>query len=202
MTTLLKSTLLKWVLPALVLLLAFTATAFASQGVGGDDTSLLELGKPVLDAILAGKPGLAAALALVFVAAALRRYGGKRIAFLNTDAGGALLVLLGAFGGAAASKLYAGGAWSLGLAWMAFQMAAATAGGYSLIKRLLVDPLLRPYVSKRMPQWLRVPVEIGLAWLFSKPDPVAEAVAAGDAAVKRAPSAGVAGVIGETREIK
>src|SRR5690606_26496540 len=124
--------------------LAFTATAWAAQGVAGDDTALFDLAKPVLDAILAGNPGLASALALVFVAAAARRYGGKYVPFLKTDAGGALTVLVGAFGGAAAAALYAGGGWSLGLAWSAFQVAAATAGGYSLVKRLLVDPFLRP----------------------------------------------------------
>jgi hypothetical protein len=194
--------LLVHVLSVLALMLAFTATAFAAGTATGDEQSLLDLAKPVIDAVITGNPGLAAALALVFVAAAARRYGGKRIAFLNTDAGGALIVLVGAFGGAAATALTGGATWSLALAWMAFKMAAATAGGYSLIKRLLVDPFLRPYVIAKMPQWLRVPVELGLAWLFSKPDPIAEAVAAGKRAVAENPSKGLEGSVGEIEELK
>lgn len=194
--------ILSWLLVPFAFVAAFAGVAFAQTATGGEDASILELAKPVLDAVLAGNPGLAAALALVLVAAAARRYGGARIPWLKTDAGGAAMVLVGAFGGAAASALYAGGGWSLSMAWAAFQIAAATSGGYSLVKRLLVDPILRPYVIARMPQWLRVPIELGLAWIFSRPDPVKRAETAGVAAVAAKPSAGVEGVVGKAREIE
>jgi hypothetical protein len=187
-----------WILVPFAFLAVFASTAFA-QGASTDDGSILEIARPVLDALLTGRPGLAAALGLVLLAAIGRRYGGRRFAFLNTDAGGALLVLVASFGGAAAAAIGGGAVWSLGLAWSAAKMAAASAGGYSLVKRLIVAPMLRPLRAKA-PAWLR-PVFDLVLWIFEKPDPVAEAVAAGDAAVKASPGAGAAGVIGKPRDM-
>lgn len=178
---------ISWAVVPLVFLLALAGTAFAGTAAGGDDGSLLELARPVLDAVLAKDPGLAAALALVLVAAAARRYGGKRWAFLNTDAGGALTVLVGSFGGAVAAAFKAGMTFSPGLAWTALGVAAAAAGGWKLIKSVLVDPWLGPLADRHA--WLR-PVKILLDFLFKKPDPIAAAVAAGDAAVKAKPAPG------------
>lgn len=161
-------TLLSWLLVPFALVAAFAGVATAQTATVGEDTSLLELARPVLDAMLASNPGLAAALALVLIAALARRYGARAWPWLATDAGGALIVLVGAFGGAAASTLYQGGAWSPTMAWAAFKIAAATGGGYSLVKRLVVDPVLRPYVIARLPQWIRVPVELWISAIFSK----------------------------------
>jgi hypothetical protein len=181
-------------------LLSFTATAFASQAVAGEDGSWLDLARPVLDAVLGGQWFLAAALALVLAAGLASKYGAKRWPVLGTGAGKAALVLLGAFGGACATALAAGTAPTAALMWTATQLAFAAAGGYSLVRALL-----GPLVAKA-PAWLRPFIDLVL-WFFdrkaSKPSAadVAVAEAAGEAAVAAKPSTGVAGFIGKPRDI-
>lgn len=194
-----KNQLVTALLSLLVLLLMFGVAA-AGVGAVAPDESLIALAKPVIDALLSGNPGLAAALALVLAAAVARRYGSKRFPFLATDAGGALLVLVGSFGGAAATALTGGAAVSLGLAWKALLVAFAASGGYATVKRLLVTPLLRPLYEKA-PAWLK-PVLALVLWVFDQPDPVSKAEAAGNAAVAAKPPTGAAGVVGEPRDVE
>lgn len=175
------------------------AAALADGGEGGSLGSLLDLGKPVLDALMGGKPGLAAALTLVLAAGVAQRYAGRRFAFFNGSLGRALIVLVGAFGGAAAAALTGGASWSLDLAWRAIGIATTAAGGYSLIKAILVEPFLLKLVDKA-PSWLQPILRLALS-LFAAPDPVAKAVAAGNAAVAAKPSAGAAAVTGKAQEI-
>lgn len=186
---------LAWGLVPFAFVAAFAGTSFASQA--GDGESILDVAKPVLDALLAGQPGLAAALALVLFAAVARRYGTARFTWLASDAGGAAVVLIGAFGGAAAAALSGGASWSLALAWAALKNAFLAAGGYSMVKRLLVTPLLKPLRDK-LPTWLRPVLDLVLAIFEPR---VAKAAAAGDAAVAAKPSTGAAGVVGEPRDV-
>lgn len=181
-----------------VFMVTFSGTAWAATAAS--DTSLLDVAKPVFEAILSGKPGLAAALALVLVAAVARKYAGKRIGFFNTDAGGAVLVLLGSFGGAAAAAITGGASWSFSLGYKALAVAFSAAGGYSLVKRLLVEPVLRPLFAKA-PGWAQPFLGVML-WFFDKPDPVAEAVLAGNKAVEEKPSPGVEGLVGKATEVE
>lgn len=180
----------KIIVATLACLLAFTGTAFASQAVS-DEGSLLDLLAPVVNAVMSGNPGLAAALALVLASGVAARYAGRYVPWANTSAARALMVLVGAFGGAVATALTGGAAWSLSLAWTALGVAMSAAGAYSLIKALVVEPAV-----KRWP-WLAP-----FAKVFEKPDPVAGAVAAGDAAVKANPAPGAEKVTGSFREVK
>lgn len=183
---------------ALVALVAFTATAFASAGLT-DDGSLLDYARPVLDAALAGNYPYAFALALVLVAAVARKWGAKHWTFLATDAGGAATVLLAAFGGALATAT-AAGAWPTGaMLWTAAQIAAMASGGWSLVKKLVIDPL-RPWAS-RQSAWVQSVFAV-LSWVFDKPDPIADAVAKGEAALAAKPSTGAAGIIGKPRDVE
>lgn len=184
----------------LIFLAVFAGTSHAAALASGDESSLLDLGKPVLDALISGKPGLAAALALVLAAGAAGRYAGKQWAWFNGSAGRALIVLVGSFGGAAAVAITGGAGWSLALGWKALGVAASAAGGYSLIKALIVEPLLRPLVAKA-PGWLQPILGYALS-LFAPPDPIAKAAAEGDKAVAAKPSTGATGVIGSAQEIE
>lgn len=182
----------------LLFLLAFTATSFAAAGAS-EDGSLLDYAKPVLDAVMSGNYAYAAALALVLVAAVARKYGAKHWSFLATDAGGALIVLLASFGGALATTT-AAGAWpSLAMVWVAAKVAAMAAGGWSLVKKILIDPL-RPWAS-RQPAWIQAVFAV-ITWVFDKPDPIADAIAKGEAALAANPSTGAPGVGGVPRDVR
>lgn len=182
---------------AVVFLLSFVATAFAAGVVTPDAGSLLDLAKPILAAVMSGQWWLGAATALVFAVAVARRYLVERIPFLASDAGGAVLTLVGSFGGAVATALAAGGAVSLGLMWTALGVAAMAAGGYSLVKKLLVDPLRASrWYNERAPSWFRVVLDV-LMWAFTKPDAVKQAEEAGKQAVEKKPAAGAEGVVGK-----
>ena len=182
---------------AVTLLLGMTATASAAGAVdpAGDGTGLLELAKPVFQAVMSGQYVLGAALALVLVVALVRKYASGRFPFLATDAGGALLTLVGSFGGAVATALAAGATPSLAVAWVALGVAASAAGGYALIKKL-VGPLVT-----KAPGWLQ-PILRLVVWFFDRPSSVVKEVeAAGDAAVAANPPSGAAGIIGELRDL-
>lgn len=177
----------------------FTATASAASAVSPDDGSLLDLAKPVLDAIMHGQWAFAAALALILAVTLTKRYLGDKIPWLHSDAGGAVLALLGAFGGALATSLAAGAAPTWIMAWMAVKVAVGAAGAYSMIRKLLV-----PWIAKlrdKLPGALRPVLDLVL-WVFDKQDPIARAERAGDAAVKAKPASGAAGVTGKPDELE
>ena len=155
----LRSALVPLLSIAFVAIFSFLATAFAAGAVARDDGSLLDLAKPVLAAVMSGQWVLGAALALVFVVAGARRYLVTHVHFLGTDAGAAVLTLVGAFGGALATALAAGASVTAGLMWTALGVATAAAGGYSLVRKLLVDPLCASaWYRERAAPWMRAVV--------------------------------------------
>lgn len=176
----------------LAMLAAFTATAAAASAAAPSDGTWLDALRPVFDAIVGGHYLAAAALALVAATAMLSRYGSKRLPFLGTGAGKAMLVLVGSFGGAVGSAALGGATLSLGLLWTAVKVAVAAAGGYSLLKELLG---IIPW-----PSWMRPIVDFVRA-MFNRPDPGPQVAAAGDAAVAAKPSKGIAGVIKPPRNV-
>lgn len=183
------------------LIVSFGATAWAAGAAAPEDGSLLDLAKPVFEAVMSGQGWLAAALALVFAVTAARRYGAGRVPFLGSKLGGAMLNLLLSFGGAAATALMAGAAASFALAFTALKVSVAAAMSYELIKEL-VAPMLRSLVDKIPSAKLRSLLHAGLGlilWAFENRGKasIAKAEAAGDAAVAAKPPGGVAGVLGE-----
>lgn len=197
----------------LTLLAAFTGTAFASQAlhahaiatvgeVAGADASVLELLRPVYDAFAGHQPALGAALGLIALTALTKRYFGNRVPWLHTDAGGSLLALSLAASTAAATGLAVPGATvTFALIKSALLVGVGAAGGYTMIKHLIIEPLL-----PRLPAWLRT-LLTPLLWIFDgsgKPAEVkiAEAIAAGNAAVVASPAQGLVSVVGTPTEIK
>ncbi len=185
------------ILAVVGLLFGFTATSVAATAVAPDG-DLLGLLKPIYDAVMSGNKWAAAALALVAVVALLRKYVAPRWAFLMGDAGGSLLALLASFGGASATALLAGAGMSWALLWMSVKVALTAAGGYTLIKRLIVGPLM-PLINK-LPAWARIPLQAAL-WMFGNPNAIKEAEAAGAAAVAANPSAGTNGITGTPTDV-
>jgi hypothetical protein len=185
---------------AVLALLAFAGTASAAGAAAPEDGNILDLAKPVFDAVMAGNYWLGAAAALVLLVAATRRYGAKwfprALGWVNSSWGTPVAVLLASFGGAMATALAAGSGPSLAMVKVAFGIAITAAGGYKLVKELAV-PLLTKLRDK-LPAWARPLVDV-LLWAFQR-DPVAKAEAAGDAAVADKPSTGIAGVVGEPRK--
>ena len=177
------------------LVLATSATAFAAGAASPQDGNLVDSAKLIWEAATGHHWWLAASLALVAGVAAFKHYApGKAGEWARGDKGGPILVLIGAFGGALATGLAASGtdALSLSMAWAALQVAAGAAGGYALIKNLVVDPLLKSkWYQDKAPAWLRAILDIGV-WAFTKPaaDVVKEAEKAGDQAVAAKPAEG------------
>ncbi len=173
----------------------------AAASTGADDAPIMELAKPVWEAITQERWWLAASLALVLAVAAFKRYApGRAKEFANSDAGGALLVLLGSFGAGLASGLMAVGtnAISWVLVYAAVKVAIVAAGGYSLVKKLIIEPLIKPNMH-RFPPWLQSTLTM-VMWIFERPA-VEAAEKAGDVAVAADPAGGVADVVGEPKEL-
>jgi hypothetical protein len=110
-----------------------------------------------------------------------------------------LLALVTSFAGALATSFAAGVAPTAGLAWTALGIAVAAAGGWKVAKDLIVDPVIRPLITKA-PVWMRPVLELAL-WVFDRPDVAADARKAGDAAVAANPGKGAAAVVGVPRDV-
>lgn len=184
-----------------LMLVGMVATTFAAGSTLPEDTSLLDLARPVYDQIMAHNYLAAAALALVFMVALVKRYApGKLGAIVHSDAGGAATTFLMSLGGAVATATIGGATWHWSMLSTAGLVAFAAAGGYTLIKKLIIEPLRSSsWYQNKAPALLKT--VLGLVfWMFDKPDAVADAEATGDAAVEAKPATGAAGVIGDKVE--
>jgi len=182
-------------------LLAFSATAHASDAVASGDGSLVDLAKPVFDAIMHSQWWVAASLVLVLLVAGFKRYAtGKASEFAHSDVGGSTLILLGAFGSAFATGLMATGtgAFSFAVAKTALKVAIGAAGGYSLLKKLLAPILTK--LSAKAPAWAKAPLTM-LLWVLDTPSAATKAAAAGQKAVEAKPAEGVTAITGEPEDL-
>lgn len=187
-----------------VLLTGLVVSVNASNSVAPDDGNLLDLARPIFDAIMAGHYIAAAAAALVFSMALLKRYApGKVGEFVHSNTGGSLTTLLMAMGGSLLTATMGGAPWEWGMLWAALMVGVVAMGGYTAIKRLIVRPLLIP-LQKRLPVWAQ-PVLGMILWMFDSKfggkDPVKEAEAAGEAAVATKPSDGANSVVGTPTDL-
>ncbi len=107
--------------------------------------------KLVLGAATAGKWAQLAALALVAVVWALRKFIAPKMPFFGTGEGGAVLTVLTSFAGAFATTLLAGAAFSWPLVWSSLQVAFLAAGGWSLAKHLLPLLMKVPFLAALFP---------------------------------------------------
>lgn len=184
---------------AFVMLVSFAATAFAAGAVVADDSSILDFVRPVWDAFASGHYIASGALALVLAMAAAKRYArGKFGAFIHSDVGGGLTMLLASFGATLAATTASSNAWHWAMLWSAGSIAVTAAGGYTLIKKLIVEPLLKPLADKY--PWMK-PVLTIVFWFFDKPDAIKVAEAAGAAAVAAAPAPGAEAATGKPVDV-
>jgi len=184
-----------------IVLLSFVSTAFAAGAAAPDDNGIGELARPVYDAIMSGHYLAATALALALAIALAKRYApGKLGTFLHSDPGGALAALGMAFFGAVATATAGGvgwGAFSWAMLGTAAKLAALAAGGYALIKKLVIEPFkASSWYQTKAPMWLKSALQFVL-WMFDKPNAGVEATKAGDEAVAANPAGGTEAVVGK-----
>ncbi len=178
--------------------LGFTATAYAADAAAvPNGESLLDLAKPIYEAVMSGQWWLAAAAALILSVALLRRWAPWP--WLKDGPGVALLTVGASFAGALATALAAGQAMTGGLAWMAAGVAFAAIGGYSALKVALLPAL--EWLSGKLPAWARPVVDL-LRWILSRPTAIAKAEKKGADAVKASPGPGADSITGAPTELE
>lgn len=184
-------------LAILIFLGMFTTAAFASSiAVPTDDSTIQEMLRAIVDAFQSGHKLYAGMIALSVAVIAVKKLAPKWKALdqkVHTDVGGAVLTLAGSFAAAMATSMAAGTytpTWPMARA--ALYIAIGAAGGYVLIKKLIVEPLLRP-LAKKAPVWAQ-PILALVFYIFDKPTPVEEAEAAGAKAVEAKPAQGMGDV--------
>lgn len=184
-----------------MMLTGFLVSAHASAAASPTDGNLTDLARPIFDEIMKGHYIAAAAFALVLSVALVKRYApGKAGDFVHSDAGGAATTLLMAFGGALATATVGGAPWTWGMAWAAAGVGVTAAGGYTMLKKLFIEPLFRPLVAK-LPAWMQ-PIAAMVLWVFDRPVSATEAAdAAGVVAVQDKPAAGADGVTGAPKDL-
>lgn len=151
---------------AFIFLGLFTATAHAANNVAGSDGSLIDLLQPVLAAFESGSYLYAGSLALVLAVALARRYGEPQYPWLGTKAGSAILTLVGSFGASMSAALMGDGSFSWLMVWHSLEIAFGAAGGYALVKALVVEPYLVRLADKG-PAWLHSPMHL-ILWIFQE----------------------------------
>lgn len=189
---------------AIVGVMVFSGTAIAAQATGVPDaTELLQLAKPVYEAILAGQYWAAAAFALVLTVGLCRWYVVPRVQFFRSDPGGVLLAFLASFGGALGTHLLAVGLTvpTLAMVWAAIGVGFAAIGGYMTAKRLVIPAV--EWLAERSPPWLAVILRL-VSRTFDAvtgAGAIKRAEAAGAAAVAAKPPTGAAGIVGVPRDV-
>jgi hypothetical protein len=187
------------ILAALAFLLAFGGVALAADAVDPADGTL-DIAKSIYNAFSGGHYAYCGALGMILGVALVKRYLGPKVPWLHSDAGGSTLALLGATATALSAGLASGGPVTWGLIKGAGMVGIGAAGGYAMLKNLVIEPLLKPLAAKA-PAWAQ-PIFAMIFWVFDRPDPIATAVKAGDAAVAATPAEGPAAVVGTPTEIK
>lgn len=196
--------LLSSVFVALCFYFGFQVSAFAATAAVPDPNgSWLDLAKPVLDAVLHGNGWIAAASFLVLASAFTLKVLAPKYAFFRSATGALVIVFSGAYGGAVLTALSAAGTTALtgALALAALKIAVVAAGGYSVLRPLLVD-VVEPFLLARFP-WMSPFLDL-LTYFFDKPAVavIAKAEKAGNDAVAAKISLGVASVTGTATEIQ
>lgn len=105
----------------------------------------VEIALHILDAVKGSNWSLVVALVLVCVVLGVRKFLASKVPFLSTDAGGVVLTFALAALGAAVNAFLAGAVLDKTLVLTALGIAWKASGGYTAIKKLIVDPLLRRF---------------------------------------------------------
>lgn len=171
------------------------------------DPDWMTLARPIYDAFAKHEYGLMLALTVILLVALAKRW--LHYAWMSTDMAGSASALVVAAATATAAGLVAPGAptWpSLDLLRSALMVGLTAAGGYAVIKNLLVDPILRPLAAKA-PAWLQ-PIFTIVFFAFDKVTHtdsaaiIATAEKAGQTAVESTPAPGPVAIVGTPQEVK
>lgn len=183
-----------------VAFLAFGATAVAAGEVSPDDGSLLDLARPVMDAVMKGNYWLAAALGVILLTAATRKYlpdaYGGRLA--RSQWGGRATAFLYAFAGAIANAAAVDGTIFVmtgALAFTALKVGGAAIGGFMALHELAKWFTATKWYQAKMPAPLKALIAFVLGLIGSSTAALAKAEKAGDDAVKANPPTGAEGPV-------
>lgn len=190
---------------ALMLLISFAGVSFAAGEAAGDDQSLLELAKPVLDAIVHGQYWIGAAAGVVLAVALARKYVPKDSRpgkLLASELGGMVCAALIAFGGAMTNSLVALGIKvpTAAVFTTAGKVAFAAVGGWMILHKLATVATATKWYQDKAPAWLKAVVAFVLAMIGSNAATKAEATKAGEDAVKADPPKGAEGIVAKPEE--
>lgn len=190
---------------ALLLLCSFVGTALAATQATGEDQSLLDLARPVLDAIVAGQYWIAAALAVVLLTAAAAKYlpdayGGK---YVRSSLGKMATAALMSFAGGVATWMTAHGVSVPSAATFAAagHVALAAIGGWMILHKLATELTATKWYAGKAPAWLKALLAFVLSIVGSSAAVKAKAEAAGEAAVAANPAPGTTPTAGEPTDI-
>lgn len=137
---------LKFAATPFFFLVAFVSTAAAAGALTPEGDA--SLWSPVWDAFRHGQYIYAGALALVAGVALARVYGQAWLPWVKTDQGGVVLSLLGALGASLSVSLADGAPLSWAIVQRAILIAVSASGGYSMIKRLIINPYVVPLLAR------------------------------------------------------
>lgn len=140
--------LVSFFLVVVAFLLAFDATALAATVADSGGAGPSDLLEPVYRAFAHGEYWYAGALALIPAAAAGRRYGGEYWPALRTETGTAAMLLIGSFGASLSARLAGGVELTPEILLDASKNAICAAGGYAILKVLIITPILVPLANK------------------------------------------------------
>ncbi len=194
---------LHWVALAAVLAtfasLGYHVASAATSVVVAPDASIMDWVAPAFQALTSGQFAYGTALALIVGIALIKRYSGW--SWLHTDLGGSVFAAAFTVATATAAGLAAPGTHiTFSLLETAFKTGLFAAGGYVFLKNILMT-LIVPHLPARLIQLLQPVLFIFNGSGKTAAVKVAEAIAAGTAAIELAPSKGVAGVVGTPKDV-
>lgn len=178
--------------------LSFGATAAAQNAVLPEDGALLDLARPVWDAIVHGNYFLAAALGVIFLTAAAKKHlpdawGGRLV---RSELGGMATAFVLAFAGALANTWAApGAAMTMAVLLAALKIGAFAVGGWMILHKVALVLVGTKFWQDKMPASVKALVAIILKLIGSSA--IKKAEAAGQKAVDANPPTGLTGVVGE-----
>lgn len=181
---------------------AFGATASAAGEAVGDNSSLFELARPVFDAIVHGNYWLAAALGVILLTAAAKKYlpdayGGRLV---RSELGGMVTAFALAFAGALATTFAAPGAtMTMLVLWAAVKIGFWAVGGFMALHKIATVLVKTKFWNEKMPAPIKALVALALSMIGSSA--VAKAEKAGQDAVEAKPAEGPKAVVGDVGQI-
>lgn len=185
-----------------IALVAFGATAVAASEVTPDDGTLLDLARPVFDAVVRGNWWLAAALAVVLLTGAAKRYlpdayGGRLV---RSELGGMVTAFMLAFGGALATTFAApGAAMTMAVMLAALKVGFFAVGGWMMIHKIATVLVGTKFWNEKMPSLVKHLVTAALNLIGSSA--IKKAEKSGQDAVDASPPTGADGAAGKPTEL-